>query len=414
MTVGSWTAGDTFPGENKTFGSYKTWDGGDGRSWGDGLPHRGPPWHPYAMTHRIWRNPEGAKRIYFVRPNDHDDYTGGLYPPGVDYTNYSFPQTSLVPLSNWSSLDELALLAKLIEKVKNHDFHIGVSLAEVDKLSSSVVTSIGRITRGAWELSRGNVAGAFRAWGTTERKTKQALGRGLKVKDISGSFLELSYGWTPTVQDAFSAAKAFEEISKGPRGVTFKVSKRRIWLTSSSPQGIVIQRFRNEIRRGYIYEQSEELSALRSIGLVDPLSILWERIPWSFVIDWFAPIGSYLELIGQVPYLKGRFLRTTASKQTYLGWLPDPNGFPPYKVPRYTDETYVLSREVLSSPPYVPFPTVRVAGAIHGRRVWNAIALAHQIFDKMIGIRTPGRPTLRQTAKDKSDFSWPFETNFDR
>jgi hypothetical protein len=34
---------------------------------------------------------------------------------------------------------------------------------------------------------------------------------------------------------------------------------------------------------------------LESAGLVNPLSIAWELLPWSFVVDWFIPVGNTLE-----------------------------------------------------------------------------------------------------------------------
>ncbi len=355
------------------------------------------------MTHTKWWAGPGDGKIH---------WTNTVGPPGD--AGYPYLQFSAPSLTLWDSSKELALLAKLSKAVKSHDFHIGVALAEVDKVAEMMTGTIGKITRGVWELSRGNVPGALRAWGSTSKHINSKTG--LKVKDVSGTFLELSYGWTPLVQDAFSAAKAFEEISNGPRGILFKVGKKFKWTIEVNPQGLIAERHANWVRRSYHYEQSEELNALRSIGLYDPLSIVWERLPWSFVIDWFLPIGTYLEEIGTIPFLKGRFLRTTSSKQSFAAgdWYPQfgagVTGIT--SVPSYTREAYTMNRSVLSSLP-VPFPKVRVAGAIQGRRVGNAIALAHQMFDRAIGIRTPTR--LRHMSRfDKSDFSWPYATNFDR
>jgi hypothetical protein len=33
---------------------------------------------------------------------------------------------------------------------------------------------------------------------------------------------------------------------------------------------------------------------LETLGLLNPLSLAWELLPYSFVIDWFLPIGDYL------------------------------------------------------------------------------------------------------------------------
>jgi hypothetical protein len=42
-----------------------------------------------------------------------------------------------------------------------------------------------------------------------------------------------------------------------------------------------------------------------------------------------------------------------------------------------------LRRTVSNSHPSVPLPTFSAKGAVHGKRVWNSIALAHQRLSKV-------------------------------
>lgn len=37
------------------------------------------------------------------------------------------------------------------------------------------------------------------------------------------------------------------------------------------------------------------IRALNQLGLINPLSLMWELVPWSFVVDWVVPIGSVLQ-----------------------------------------------------------------------------------------------------------------------
>ena len=48
----------------------------------------------------------------------------------------------------------------------------------------------------------------------------------------------------------------------------------------------------------YAQVRSSELRSLTQIGLTDPLQVAWALVPFSFVIDWFLPIGSMLEGLG--------------------------------------------------------------------------------------------------------------------
>jgi hypothetical protein len=148
-------------------------------------------------------------------------------------------------------------------------------------------------------------------------------------------------------------------------------------------------------RRSYTFEAYEELSALRQMGLGNPASILWERLPYSFVIDWFIPIGNYLELIGQVPYLRGRFLRSDTYEEIYKGEWRRTSLLPTWEVtnvPPFNARHLVLQRTTLSALD-VPKPDVKVYGAVHGRRLQNALALTHQIFNAA-AVFVAGKPRL--------------------
>lgn len=37
--------------------------------------------------------------------------------------------------------------------------------------------------------------------------------------------------------------------------------------------------------------------ALNQLGLVNPASLVWELVPWSFVVDWFVPVGPVLSAL---------------------------------------------------------------------------------------------------------------------
>lgn len=55
-----------------------------------------------------------------------------------------------------------------------------------------------------------------------------------------------------------------------------------------------------QITKVKIYSEvrSSELHSLTQIGLTDPLQVAWALVPFSFVLDWFLPIGSVLEGLG--------------------------------------------------------------------------------------------------------------------
>jgi hypothetical protein len=284
---------------------------------------------------------------------------------------------------SWSANDELKLQAKLLERVKGHSFNMAVAAAEGHRTVSMVESNLRKFGRAAYALTRGDFATAARQLGARPKGTR------LKTTDISGRWLELQYGWMPALKDTYEAAKAFESLSNGPRNSTTVVSSSRKASSDVQPAGDagVCEWTNKEFYSKRIqYELFEELSAQRQLGLVNPLSVVWERIPYSFVVDWFIPIGTYLDNLNQIPKLQGRFMRTevrrkTGSKVRIGSPLPSTTEKVFYVPVNDSWESVVVDR-ALSSSLTPPLPRFNFSGAVKGNRVWNAISLAHRFFSR--------------------------------
>lgn len=364
MTTG--TVGfDPFNGTFNGVGFYRTWNGTDGKT----EPYAGgvrAKWNAYSTT---------------IAARRRDDRYKIMTPSGVVTLNAvcSFPVTTLPFTAN----DQQRLLTKLLAKVKSHEFNLAVDLAQLKQTTGLLASNLGHLGRAALYLKRGDFVSALREFGAEPRSKR------LKGKDISARWLELSYGWLPLLGSCYEAAKAFEHLSSGPRTNLFRVSiENRRTLDGSHGLSVWSSPYQVITRRYLQYEMYEEMSFARQLGALDPLSVLWELTPWSFVVDWFIPIGSYLENLMQIPNLRGRFLTTDVSRCFGMdGFVAKSSGgyhqgyqflgqvSSPIDVYRRT----VMNR-VPSSSLSVPLPSFDLSGSFSVRRLWNAIALAHQRF----------------------------------
>jgi hypothetical protein len=129
-----------------------------------------------------------------------------------------------------------------------------------------------------------------------------------KVPPNSGSvakdWLAIQYGWLPLLSDVNGAV---EELA---RTMTYRPPVGRVTATGKAsttvqrtiqPQtnwlpAVVGTRKVNCSARGFIeYRVSNQLAQIAAnTGVANPLSVLWEVIPYSFVVDWFLPVGNYL------------------------------------------------------------------------------------------------------------------------
>lgn len=390
MTTSNYSVGNL-----NTYGiaSAKIWAGTDGKYTAPTKP-RQLKWNAYDMRHRSERidgaKVPGASGWLTARVVNSAgailllDCTGSYVSWLNDGNNpYWTAATASTKFNKyWTSRDETKLLAKLLSKSKGGtSFNVGVSLAEVDKFASSTVGLIKNVSFGAVDLATGRFENFARRFGASPPVPGRM--RKLNFMDPYSRFLEMSYCWQPAYNDLFAAAEAFEEVSKGPRKKIFEAS-RLVHATEIDPSTFKFPDRKIEVIRRYTYEMYEEMSIFRQMGLGNPASILWERIPGSFVLDWFIPIGTYLELVGQVPFMKGRFMRSSIVRQTVNGPIRGKYDATvrstQFSGPVHNANCW-YNRTILASLS-VPRPDFRCEGSVQGRRVDNAVALGSLIFHR--------------------------------
>jgi hypothetical protein len=310
-------------------------------------------------------------------------------PPHVFSYATEFPfYNNLSDIHDFTDSEVGNMYAKLLDRVKGSSFNLGVNLSQTHQVVDMVSSNLGKLGRSFMALKHGDFATAARQLGAAPRVSK------LKANDISGRWLELQYGWLPTLSDTYDAVKAFHALSNGADRTRFSVFKKQ-----KSKQVFSSTTFNGDswgldvtVSKSIVYEASEELSFGRQLGLTDPLSIVWENIPYSFVVDWFVPIGTYLSNLNQIPHLLGRWMVTDLYETEKPVYHMRDNNLPfcdLHPSVRYTGVAYVpfskyyhryMVRSPSSAPPKVPTPSFKLIGAVHGNRVFNAISLAHQRF----------------------------------
>jgi len=203
----------------------------------------------------------------------------------------------------WDSNADLSLLGKLREKVAGSDFNAGIFLGEGREALFLITDSANRIYRSFAAAKKGNLLKAQRI--LLAGKPYEKLGR----KTVASNWLELQYGWLPLLKDAESGAQFLAHQFSVPLQHTVKVSVRKTGTMTNGYSFATLldaKAFRSKQIRAILKEK--DVIALS--GLTDPLSVAWELLPYSFVLDWFIPIGNYLSARGLSQSLSGTFVTT--------------------------------------------------------------------------------------------------------
>jgi len=174
------------------------------------------------------------------------------------------------------------------------------NLLEANQAVEGAAARILQVARFAGKLRKGDVVGAARALGTPV--PKRLRGNLAKAKSFGDQFLEFHFGWVPLAQDIHSAMETISKPDFGKRKVFASGTSHDHWIDRSRDEaggGLQLSTWTRKAawkcKAGAVVRVNNPNAYLASqLGLVNPFSIAWEAVPFSFVVDWFGNVGQIL------------------------------------------------------------------------------------------------------------------------
>lgn len=185
-----------------------------------------------------------------------------------------------------------------------------VNAWEGDEAFKMIALRSGQLLRAARAVRHGRFREAARQLGV-DRYSLIPWNR-LSKRDLAKSFgdnwLEYHFGWEPLVKDIYNS---IDLLSKGPPSGVFKgrgvLSKSYTMYDGSYANplkpwqwfGSYLYRKEVQVRsstriQAIVVVDNENLFLASQLGLTNPAAVLWEVVPFSFVVDWFANVGDYI------------------------------------------------------------------------------------------------------------------------
>jgi hypothetical protein len=320
-------------------------------------------------------------------------------------TSRAFTQVFLIPaptIGTPSPNTRNKAIKQLQERSSQGVSNIAVDVAQYRQFSSLVANSAARIVNSVRMLRRGNLVGATDALIAGRRIQRHFGGRLSKSKTLAQNWLELQYGWKPLLSDIVEGREALRQFALKNEAIrvvrasgseTQRVSGKILDGGVNPVLASTIGRYETAFLAQYKYairfRASNHLkSLLQQTGFNNPISFGWELLPFSFVADWFLPIGPYLECMSAnqgLTFLDGSetfFSRREHSVAiSFSGQLAGYSAFNNRNARlfgNYSQTRFVHTRTKLITFPGVTFPTFK--NPLSVTHALNGIALLRAVF----------------------------------
>lgn len=235
--------------------------------------------------------------------------TDGYYNLSMGNPFLTFPRTTDVwPVPSTVLAQSVS---KIVSNVQGAKVNLGQMMLERRQTVNLVATTASRLAQSYFALRRGNLDHAFKALALKRSPPRKVLSdyryRFSKSPDDAASslWLELQYGWKPLLSDIYDSAELLAESAarRNPvcevKGRGFEKTVNRnfpIFFGNLGNQAVGSQTEQYSALTCIQYTISNEMaSVLSKTGISNPALLAWELMPYSFVIDWFLPVGQYLE-----------------------------------------------------------------------------------------------------------------------
>lgn len=158
-----------------------------------------------------------------------------------------------------------------------------------------VSSTMNRLGRAMFALRRGNWRGCCGSLGIAPKRVAN-------LHNVPQAWLAYQYGWKPLIEDVHNIVsanlpEAFIRLKAGAANRSLNLD--RVYPVPPARENIqgvcnTSLSYRCSVS-GEVYAINSALASASQYGLTNPAALAWEALPFSFVVDWFLPLGNYFE-----------------------------------------------------------------------------------------------------------------------
>lgn len=220
---------------------------------------------------------------------------------------------------SWNSLEQTAL-AKYNGRLRAGSASLGMALASWRQSRDMIIS---RSSNLATRLDR--------TYKYLDRNQTKRLWVKRAKEPAANAVLETKFGWLPLFQDLHNACLTLFSDGIPPVWITGRHTGNYDWFSQSGDQNRAVRERCYGTARVTVAAtcsvSNPNLWLLNHLGLINPLSVAWDAIPWSFVVGMFGNFQALLEQFTAEVGLDVRNKSTTRSfALTYDNFRYSPSG----------------------------------------------------------------------------------------
>lgn len=232
-------------------------------------------------------------------------YTGGY---GSVHRSWLSDPLALEELAKFELIDEDSLVSQAAVKARSRIEPAKVmglvTAAEFPKTLALIASSVSTLRRFTLGVLKGSPKESLEA--IVGRKFNRANVPSRISDSVARRWLEYRYGWTPLVFEVKGALEAMQPRAlparQTARGAVLQIRDSSTNMSSdrgnAGMRHYTVKRIHSVNVRSYIlYEADLQFQHVRDFGLAELPATAWELVPWSFVVDWFIPVGDWLQAV---------------------------------------------------------------------------------------------------------------------
>lgn len=275
-------------------------------------------------------------------------------------------------------------IVKALNKISSRKMSLGVSIGESVKAATMLSTTAMKAFAVYKAAKRGNWPQVERLLGLDGSKTVYN-----PTRQFANKWLELQYGWLPLFSDLHDQYETLRyKLEKdgllvhGTGGASYEATTTDEFYDTSHNIFYSRKRSGRQLCTVGLTAKitSESWRRAGQVGGINPLEVAWELVPFSFVLDWFMPVGNVLEALtakAGLEFVGGHVSYVTEGRGELIALRTNSSLITLFQKGHVVLNHFGTSREKLTS---WPTPTLYAdSSPFSTKRVLNALALWRSI-----------------------------------